>query len=363
MNNTYCVIMAGGIGSRFWPVSTSEFPKQFHDILGTGETLIQQTFRRLNGITDADKILVVTHKKYRELVKEQLPQMPEKNIILEPARRNTAPCITYAAYRIQSENPDANILVAPSDHIISNQEEFNRIANLALKTAAENPFLITLGIKPHRPDTGYGYIQYVDQDNGEAENEVKVVKTFTEKPSLDLAQQFLESGDFLWNSGLFVWNVKTFKQELKEHQPDLFNAFEQGAEKFGTDEEADFVAEFYPSCENESIDYGLMEKSEHVYLIPADFGWSDLGTWGSLYEHSTLDKGKNAVIGEMVLTYNAKGNILRVPNEKTAVIEGLDDYIVIDTKEALLICKKENEQLIKSFVSDVKLRFGDETGI
>lgn len=363
MTNTYCVIMAGGIGSRFWPVSTSEFPKQFHDILGTGETLIQQTFRRLRGITAADKILVVTHKKYRDLVKEQLPEMPESNIILEPARRNTAPCITYAAYRIQSEDPEANMLIAPSDHIISNQKEFERVSKLALKTAAKNPYLITLGIKPHRPDTGYGYIQFVDQDKDNANEEVKVVKTFTEKPSLDLAQQFLESGDFLWNSGLFVWNLKTFKEELKKHQPDLFNTFEQGAEKFGTDQEADFVADFYPSCENESIDYGLMEKSDQVYLIPADFGWSDLGTWGSLYEHSNLDKQENAVIGERVLTYASSKNIIRVPNGKIAVVEGLEDYIVIDTRESLLICKKDNEQLIKSFVSDVKLRFGDDTGI
>lgn len=363
MTNTYCVIMAGGIGSRFWPVSTSEFPKQFHDILGTGETLIQQTFRRLRGITDADKILVVTHKKYKNLVAEQLPELPEQNIILEPARRNTAPCITYAAYRIQSKDPHANILIAPSDHIISDQKEFERISQLALKTAAQNPYLITLGIKPHRPDTGYGYIQYVDQEGEAAKSEVKMVKTFTEKPTLELAQQFLESGDFLWNSGLFVWNLQTFKNELKIHQPDLYNAFEQGAEKFGTDGEADFVAGFYPSCENESIDYGLMEKSEHVYLIPASFGWSDLGTWGSLYEHSKLDKQENAIIGEKVLTYSSAKNIIRVPKDKIAVVEGLDDYIVIDTDKSLLVCKKDNEQLIKSFVNDIKLRFGDDTGI
>ena len=363
MANTYCVIMAGGIGSRFWPMSTATFPKQFHDILGTGETLIQQTFKRLSQVTTADKILVVTHKKYKNLVAEQLPQMPAENIILEPARRNTAPCITYAAYRIQSQDPTANILIAPSDHLITDGKEFNRICKLALQTAEDNRFLLTLGIKPHRPDTGYGYIQFVEQEETDLDHEVKIVKTFTEKPNAELAQQFLESGDFLWNSGIFIWNLQSFKKELEEYQPELFETFEQGANKFGTDAEAAFVDEIYPSCNNESIDYGLMEKSANVYVIPSEFGWSDLGTWGSLYEHTAKDKEQNAIIGKKVITYSSQENIVRVPNNKIAVLEGLKDYIIIDTEEALLVCKKKNEQMIKSFVSDVKLQFGDESGI
>jgi mannose-1-phosphate guanylyltransferase len=361
MASTYCVIMAGGIGSRFWPMSTADNPKQFHDILGTGESLLQQTFRRLSLLTDPEKILVVTHRKYEAQVAEQLPSMPHRNIILEPARRNTAPCIAYAAYRIQSEDPEANILIAPSDHLITNETEFVRIANLALETAGKTDYLFTLGIKPHRPDTGYGYIQFEEQES--VNPEVKKVKTFTEKPNLEIAQQFLESGDFLWNAGIFIWSLKTFKQELEVHQSDLFQNFEQGAELFGSDKEEEFVNKIYPACENESIDYGLMEKSNQVYVIPSDFGWSDLGTWGSLYEHKELDEHQNALVGKKILCYDSEGNIVRMPKDKVAVIEGLKEYIVVDTPEALLICKMTNEQLIKSFVSDVKLSFGDKTGI
>lgn len=361
MASTYCVIMAGGIGSRFWPMSTAENPKQFHDILGTGESLLQQTFRRLSLLTDPEKILVVTHRKYEAQVAEQLPAMPHRNIILEPARRNTAPCIAYAAYRIQSEDPEANILVAPSDHLISNETEFVRIASLVLQTASDNDYLLTLGIKPHRPDTGYGYIQFEDLEGGNPE--IKKVKTFTEKPNLEIAKQFIESGDFLWNAGIFIWSLKTFKSELLKHQPDLYQNFEQGADKFGTDEEAKFVNEIYPACDNESIDYGLMEKSTQVHVIPADFGWSDLGTWGSLYEHKELDAEGNAKVGDKILNYASEGNIVRMPKGKIAVIEGLKEYIVVDTPEALLICKMQNEQMIKGFVNDVKLSFGDDTGI
>lgn len=359
MSNTYCVIMAGGIGSRFWPVSTSKLPKQFHDILGTGETLIQQTFRRLKGVSKPKHILVVTHRQYKDLVAEQLPELPEENIILEPARRNTAPCITYAAYRILAEEPSANMLIAPSDHLITDQKEFERISKLAIQTAEENNYLLTLGIKPHRPDTGYGYIQFMEQEQHKVAEEVKLVKTFTEKPDEDLAKQFLESGDFLWNSGIFIWSAQAFRKELEHHQNDLYKTFEAGADKFGTEEEKTFVEEVYPSCENESIDYGLMEKSTNVYVIPADFGWSDLGTWGSLYEHSDKDENENAIQGKKVLTYDSEGNIIRVGARKVAVVEGLENMILIDTKEALLVCKLENEQLIKSFVSDVKVQFGE----
>lgn len=350
--------MAGGIGSRFWPVSTSRNPKQFHDILGTGESLIQQTYRRLKKITSEDKILVVTHKSYKSLVSEQLTELPDENIILEPARRNTAPCITYAAYHIAAKDPDAVMLIAPSDHLISNEDEFTRISLLAGEQASQTRHLFTLGIKPHRPDTGYGYIQYTDALD-KSNDEIKKVKTFTEKPNSELAQQFLDSGDFLWNSGIFIWSVPTVMKELSKHQPDLFSAFEAGKKHFGTGEEKAFVDEIYPKCENESIDYGLMEKSQHVYVIPSDFGWSDLGTWGSLYEHTDLDENQNATFTGKISSYNSKGNLIRVPQEKLAVIEGLVDYIVVDDSDSLLICRKENEQLIKSFVNDIKLKFGD----
>lgn len=350
--------MAGGIGSRFWPVSTSKFPKQFHDILGTGETLIQTTFRRLLKITDASKILVVTHKNYKGLVAEQLAELPEHNIILEPARRNTAPCIAYAAFRIQNEDPNAVMLVAPSDHLITNEDEFTRVIGLASKAAAENPHLLTMGIKPNRPDTGYGYIQFVNAEN--KDSEVKKVKTFTEKPNEEWAKKFLESGDFLWNSGIFIWSIPTLMKEMSIHMTDIFSIFEGGKELFGTNEEKAFVEKIYPTCENESIDYGLLEKSKDVYVIPSDFGWSDLGTWGSLFQLTDKDENSNAVYNEQTMLYNSNNNLIRVPKDKLAVIEGLEDYIVVDEGDSLLICKLENEQLIKSFVNDVKLKHGDK---
>lgn len=359
MQKIYSVIMAGGIGSRFWPVSTTRFPKQFHDILGTGETLIQQTFRRARKLSPPGQIMVVTHKNYKDLVAEQLPDLPEENIILEPARRNTAPCITYAAHRIHAQDPTAVMVVAPSDHLITNEDEYVRIVEHAARDAAESRKLFTLGITPNRPDTGYGYIQFVNLDE-DPEDEVKLVKTFTEKPNTDLAKQFLESGDFLWNSGIFIWSIPTFFDELKIHLPDLYATFEQEADKFGTPEEAEMIERIYPSCDNESIDYGLMEKSHHVYVIPSNFGWSDLGTWGSLHSHYHTDENKNALQGEKIAAYNTTNSLIRVPNGKVVVVEGLDNYIVVDQKDSLLICNRDNEQLIKSFVNDIKLKWGDK---
>ena len=358
MGNTYCVIMAGGIGSRFWPVSTSQFPKQFHDILGTGETLIQQTYRRLQKITDPSKILVITHKNYCDLVLKQLKGIPKENIIPEPARRNTAPCIAYAAFHIQSKDPDAVMVVAPSDHLISDEDEFVRIIEVAVSNARKKPYLFTLGIKPHRPDTGYGYIQYVDTKD-DPESEVKQVKTFTEKPNETLAQQFIESGDFLWNSGIFIWSLQTLMKEMEVHMHDIYSTFDYGREFFGTAEEKEFVEKIYPTCNNESIDYDLMEKSTEVYVILSDFGWSDLGTWGSLYQLSQKDENQNAIYNKKTITYESKNNLIRVPKDKLAIVEGLEGYIVIDEGDSLLICKLENEQLIKAFVNDIKLKFGD----
>lgn len=359
MANTYCILMAGGVGSRFWPVSTEILPKQFHDLLGTGESLIQQTYRRLRLLTDADKILVVTHRNYVALTKEHLPDLKEENILAEPSRRNTAPCITYASYRILSEDPQANILIAPSDHLISNEKEFERVAQLALTAAEKWSFLITLGIKPHRPDTGYGYIQYEAHGHKKMPDEIKAVKTFTEKPNEEIAREFIQSGDFLWNSGIFVWNLQTYLKELKEHQPELYQTFDKGRDNFGTAKEDSFLNKVYPSCENISIDYGLMEKANQVLVIPADFGWSDLGTWGSLYEHSEKDENGNAVQGDRLLTYESSNNVIQVPRGKATVISNLDNHIVIDTGKSLLICRKDQEQLIKTFVSDLKLRFGE----
>jgi mannose-1-phosphate guanylyltransferase len=359
MQNIYSVIMAGGIGSRFWPVSTSDFPKQFHDILGTGETLIQQTYRRLLSLSTAEQILVVTHKNYVELVKEQLPDLPIENIIAEPARRNTAPCITYAAYRINAKDPLATMLVAPADHLITNEAEFTRVAKLACTEAEASKKLFTLGIQPHRPDTGYGYIQYMDQGD-DTTSEVKVVKTFTEKPDVEMAQQFIESGDFLWNSGIFIWSVRTFMDELNTALPDMYASFEAGIDVYGTEKEAAFINEMYPACENESIDYGLMEKSHHVHVIPADFGWSDLGTWGSLHEHAKHDDHNNSILAHKAMTYDTSNSIVFLPKDKLAVVEGLDGFIVVDKGHSLLICRKDNEQLIKSFVNDIKLKFGDK---
>lgn len=350
--------MAGGIGSRFWPVSTSTNPKQFHDILGTGETLIQQTYRRLKKLTEVDKILVVTHKNYKDLVAEQLPELPLENIILEPARRNTAPCVAYSAFRIKKKDPNAVMLISPADHLVTDEDEFVRIARLAAEQAEERKGLFTLGIKPHRPDTGYGYIQFTSPKEN-SNKEVKVVKTFTEKPNVDLAKEFISSGDFLWNSGIFIWTTETVLGELKQYLPDMYNSFEAGANMIGTDQETRFIERMYPSCENESIDYGLMEKSQKVYVIPSDFGWSDLGTWGSLYEHSEINKDGNALIAQKILSYNSKDNLIRLPEGKLGVIEGLEGFIVVDHEDSLLICKKEHEQLIKSFVNDVKLSFGD----
>ncbi len=359
MSDTYCVIMAGGIGSRFWPVSTTQLPKQFHDILGTGETLLQQTYRRLQKITDPSRILVVTHKNYKKLVSKQLNGLPVENIIAEPARRNTAPCIAYAAFHIQSKDPEAVMLIAPSDHLVSNEDEFTRIAKKAIRIAAEKPYLFTLGIKPHRPDTGYGYIQFVDQEE-ETDGEVKKVKTFTEKPNEEMAQQFIDSGDFLWNSGIFIWSVPTVMQEMDIHMHDIYATFEQGSEHFGTSEEKAFVEKIYPTCQNESIDYGLMEKSKDVFVIPSEFGWSDLGTWGSLYQLSDQDENENVIYNKKTMTYDSSGNLIRVPKDKLAVIEGLNNFIVVDEGDSLLICKREHEQLIKSFVNDIKLKHGDQ---
>ena len=352
--NNYAVIMAGGIGSRFWPMSKVSLPKQFLDILGTGETLIQQTFRRLQKICPAENILIVTNNNYKTLCQEQLADVVEKNILCEPAMRNTAPCVAYAAFKIQSENPDANMIIAASDHIITKEDEFVRVVNDCLDLSANNDILLTIGIKPSRPDTGYGYIQFTEEGLV-SHKKVRKVKTFTEKPDQELALNFLDSGDFLWNSGMFVWSAKSITLAYRKHLNDIYTVFEDGKTIYNTEKEEGYIDRVFPGCKNISIDYGIMEKSDKVYVYPASFGWSDLGTWGSLYTHLDLDKNKNAVLGDNVMLYDSSDNIVNVPKEKQVVLQGLNGYIIVESKGVLLVCKKEDEQQIKQFVTDVEI--------
>ena len=351
--------MAGGIGSRFWPMSRTQHPKQFIDILGTGETLIQQTYNRLKRICPEENIYIVTNEIYKDLTFEQLPNLHEEQVICEPSRKNTAPCIAYANYKIATKNPNANIVVAPADHLITKEDEFVRVINLALKYTAENDVLLTLGITPSRPDTGYGYIQF---DNNELsfDKEIKKVKTFTEKPNLELAKEFISSGDFCWNSGMFVWSLKSIQSAFEALLPSVNQLFKTGEGKYNTPEEHDFIQEAYSSCKNISIDYGIMEKSKNVLVISADIGWSDLGTWGSIYTHLPQDENKNAVVGKNVMLYESKGNIVNVPKNKLVVLQGLKNYIVVESDNILLICRKEDEQDIKQFVNDIKLTKDDK---
>ena len=357
--HTHSVIMAGGIGSRFWPMSRTAHPKQFLDILGTGRTLIQQTYDRLLRFTPADQIYVVTNVQYKTLVQEQLPDLNESQILLEPARRNTAPCVAYAAYKIHGIDPNANMVVAPSDHLILKEDEFTRVANLALKTAAKNDVLLTLGIRPSRPDTGYGYIQYNESEILDTD-EVCRVKTFTEKPDIDLAKKFLESGDFLWNSGIFIWSTRSIINAFNKHLQEVGQLFEEGGEALNSENETAFVNRIYPTCKNISIDYGIMEKAKNVYTLPAEFGWSDLGTWGSLYTHLDRDSDGNAIVGKNVMMYDSKRNMVSTSGNKLIVIQGLEDYIVVNKTNALLICKRDEEQMIKQFVNEAKIEKGEE---
>ena len=351
--NNYAVIMAGGIGSRFWPISQATLPKQFLDILGVGETLIQQTFNRLQRVCPSENILIVTNRKYKTLCLEQLPGVIEANILCEPAMRNTAPCVAYAAFKIQSMNENANMIIAASDHMILKEDEFVRVVNDSLKVVANNDILLTLGINPSRPETGYGYIQFTSEQLNDHQKVMRV-KTFTEKPDQELALNFLDSGDFLWNSGIFVWSAKSITLAYRKQLRYMYDIFEEGKQFYNTDKETEFIDRVFAGCKNISIDYGIMEKSDNVYVYPADFGWSDLGTWGSLYTHLTLDDNRNAVQGSNVLLYDSSDNIIKVPDDKIVVMHGMNGYIVVENQGVLLVCRKENEQQIKQFVIDVK---------
>ena len=346
--------MAGGIGSRFWPLSKESKPKQFIDILGIGKTLLQQTFERFKTVCPVENIYIVTNAKYKDLVLEQLQEISQNQVLLEPSRRNTAPCIAYANYKIQKINPDANIVVAPSDHLILKEKKFLKTIKEALNFVEKNNVLLTLGMKPTRPETGYGYIQ-IDKTGNKTSN-ISKVKTFTEKPDIKLAKVFFESGDFYWNSGIFIWSLKTIMDAFETHLPEINSLFSQGIDLYNTKDEEDFISRTYSECRNISIDYGIMEKSKNVYVFCSEFGWSDLGTWGSLYEHSKKDKNFNAIKGKNVFTYDSENCIVNVPDNKLVVMQGLDNYIIVESDNTLLICKKEDEQQIRQFVNDISVK-------
>ncbi|MBQ4036084.1 MAG: mannose-1-phosphate guanylyltransferase [Paludibacteraceae bacterium] len=352
----YCVIMAGGVGSRFWPFSTSKRPKQFLDLFGTGRTLIQMTFDRMRKVIPAENIFIASNSSYRDLILEQLPEIKPGQLLLEPARRNTAPCIAYATYKIASLCPDANVVVAASDHLILKEDEFVQSITKGLEYTSTHNDLLTLGIKPSRPETGYGYIQ----TDGESDNGVYKVKTFTEKPNLEMATIFLESGDFLWNSGMFLWNVKAVSEAFDLYAPEMALKFRSGMEFYNTPAEQGYIDKIYQSCTNKSIDYVIMEKAKNVKVIEADFGWSDLGTWGSLYELSEKDKDANVRQKGKLMLYDCKDNIITLPEGKLAVIQGAENFIIAETDNVLLICKKDQEQRIRDFVNETKVQMGDE---
>lgn len=358
----YCVIMAGGIGSRFWPLSRARYPKQFIDILGVGKTLLQQTYERFAVLIPAENIFIVGNEEYRDLIAEQLPEIPEQNILLEPSRRNTAPCIDYANFRIAKQNQEAKIIVAPSDHLILKEEVFLECVRHGMQFVAENDALLTLGIKPNRPETGYGYIQAVqkaEKGYGKRGN-LKKVKTFTEKPDSELAKVFFKSGEFFWNAGIFFWSLPAIMKSFETHLPEVHSLFREGERLYGTVKEKKFINNAYEECKNISIDYGIMEKADNVYVLTADFGWSDLGTWGSLYEQMPKDKNKNAVNAKHAFLYDSSGTIVNVPDDKLVLLHGLKNYIVVESEGVLLICKREDEQKIKQFVIDIRAELGDK---
>lgn len=355
MNSThrYCVIMCGGIGSRFWPYSRTNRPKQFIDFLGNGRSLLQMTYDRILPMVPAENILVVTNAAYADLVKEQLPDIPDKSILLEPDRRNTAPCIAWAAYHIAAIDPMASMIVTPSDHLITRERVFEQSVINGFEFVEHHDALLTLGISPTRPETGYGYIQM----GPEIEPGFSKVKTFTEKPDREIAQVFMDSGEFLWNAGIFLWRATTILDALRKYLPDTTRIFNQGKDSFGTPEENEFIRHNFPSCPSISIDFGVMEKADNVFVEPVDFGWSDLGTWSALYDVSPKNISGNVTQKCNVIAYESSGNIFMAPENKLVVVSGLKDFIVADSNDVLLVCPKEREQEIRQMVNDVRQRF------
>ncbi|CAM1339637.1 mannose-1-phosphate guanylyltransferase [Tenacibaculum aestuarii] len=350
--NYYAVIMAGGVGSRLWPVSTEKYPKQFHDLLGSGESLLQRTFSRINQLIPSENILIATNKRYEELVLEQLPKISAKQLLLEPTMRNTAPCILYAALKIRQQNENAVMLVAPSDHWIENETEFIKNIETSFNACSQEDILMTLGIQPSHPNTGYGYIQFEENSS-----DIKKVKTFTEKPNLEKATQFLASGDYLWNAGIFVWSVSSILDSFKKHLPEMVNILETEDNVYNTNFEDDFIKRNYEKCENISIDFGIMERSEKVHVLPVDFGWDDLGTWGSLYNKLGKDTHQNATVGATTIFKDANGNMVSTKNGKKVVVQGLQDFIIVEKDDVLVICPRKDEQDIKQLRTEAKEKF------
>jgi len=354
-SNYYAVLMAGGVGSRFWPVSTTDNPKQFHDMLGTGDTLIQKTFARLNRFIPTENILILTNERYNDLVLQQLPMVTQEQVVLEPAMRNTAPCILYAALKIQKMNPNGLMIVAPSDHWIEDEKAFENDVVACFKKCEKEEALCTLGIQPSSPNTGFGYIEYEKTET----TAIKKVAQFREKPDMATAEDFLAQGNFLWNAGIFMWSVDTIVNAFKKYQAKQYALFENGMSYYNTVEERDFIAENYPKAENISIDYAILEHSESIYTLPASFDWNDLGTWGALYEKLDKDKSNNAVVNAQSLLTDAKGNMIRSAKGKIVVVDGLEDYIIVDKDDVLLIYPKSKQQAIKKVRGQVQDEFGD----
>jgi len=357
-NNYYAILMAGGVGSRFWPVSTRDFPKQFHDMLGTGDTLLQKTFGRLANIIPRENIFILTNERYKGLVFNQIPEITKRRVVLEPAMRNTAPCILYASLKIQKENPDAVMIVAPSDHWIEDETAFTNDVKTAFDFCEKNDALMTLGMRPTFPNTGYGYIEF---DKSSTDN-IKPVHQFREKPDYETAKSFISKGNFLWNAGIFMWSAKSVVEAFRNNQTELFELFSTGIDDYNTEREHDFIQQNYEKSANISVDYAIMESSKNVFVLPATFDWNDLGTWGSLYDKLDKDDNQNAVVNAKTLVEDASGNMIRSKKDKVVVVDGLNDYIIVDKDEVLLIFPKTKEQDIKKVLQKVKLKFGEHYG-
>lgn len=354
--NIYVVIMAGGTGTRFWPYSRDNKPKQFLDVLGTGRSLLQMTFDRFTSITTADKIWVVSNEKYQDLLHKQLPELAPHQFLLETEKRNTAPCIAYASYKIMKEDPNALVVVAPSDHVIFKEEAFNDVLKKGLEDAYNHEHLITIGIRPNRPETGYGYIQY----HKESGNPVKKVKTFTEKPELSLAAKFLDSGDFLWNSGIFIWSIDSIIKAFEKHEEELASLFASGLSEYYTEGERTFIKKIYSRCKSISIDYAIMEEADNVYVVPGDFGWSDLGSWNALHEIKEKDENENVLEGGKMLIYDSKNNYVKGRKNKLTVVQGCEGLLIADFDDVLLVCHKDDSTAFRKFTTDIKTEKGDE---
>lgn len=351
-NHNHIVIMAGGVGSRIWPMSVENKPKQFIDVLGVGRSLLQLTYDRFKGLCPNENVWIVTNKKYDAWIKEQLPEVPAENILLEPCRRNTAPCIAYVSWHIKAKDPKANLVITPSDHIVMDTAEFRRVITQCLKFTSETDAILTLGMKPNRPETAYGYIQADLSSSSPRNKEIFRIDTFREKPDLQTAQKYIQQNNFFWNAGIFIWSVSTIVNAFRIYSPAISKIFENMLSIYGTDKEQEMIDLHYPECENISVDYSIMEKAEEIFVCPASFGWSDLGSWSSLYMHTRHDLYGNSLIGPDINVYDTHNCMIHTTQEKKVVVQGLDDYIVAEKDNLLLICKISEEQRIRQFSGD-----------